>query len=60
MVAGMEPATTRQGEELLRRFPGMALDTFAYDRPDAWRNSWTLFFWAWWIACRRDGSLFWR
>lgn len=31
-------------------FPGMALNTFAYDRPDDWLNSWTLFFWAWWIA----------
>lgn len=34
----------------ISRFPGMALDTFAYDRPDAWLNGWTLFFWAWWIA----------
>lgn len=34
----------------ISRFPGMALNTFAYDRPDAWLNSWTLFFWAWWIA----------
>lgn len=31
-------------------FPSLALDTFAYDRPDAWLNGWTLFFWAWWIA----------
>jgi len=31
-------------------FPSMALDTFAYDRPDEWLNGWTLFFWAWWIA----------
>ena len=31
-------------------FPGMALNTFAYDRPDEWLNGWTLFFWAWWIA----------
>lgn len=36
--------------DTISRFPGMALDTFAYDRPDAWLNSWTLFFWAWWIA----------
>lgn len=34
----------------LANFPGMALDTFAYDRPDEWLNGWTLFFWAWWIA----------
>ncbi|RZU62918.1 choline BCCT transporter BetT [Zhihengliuella halotolerans] len=36
--------------DLISRFPGMALDTFAYDRPDDWLNAWTLFFWAWWIA----------
>ncbi|WP_183666772.1 choline BCCT transporter BetT [Neomicrococcus aestuarii] len=36
--------------DMISRFPGMALDTFAFDRPDAWLNSWTLFFWAWWIA----------
>ncbi|WP_413455690.1 choline BCCT transporter BetT [Glutamicibacter sp. FR1] len=34
----------------LSMFPSMALDTFAYDRPDEWLNGWTLFFWAWWIA----------
>ncbi|EMY33910.1 choline/carnitine/betaine transporter [Arthrobacter crystallopoietes BAB-32] len=36
--------------DTLARFPSMALDTFAYDRPDEWLNGWTLFFWAWWIA----------
>ena len=36
--------------DTLSRFPAMTLDTFAYDRPDAWMNAWTLFFWAWWIA----------
>lgn len=36
--------------DTLSRFPSMALDTFAYDRPDDWLNGWTLFFWAWWIA----------
>ncbi|GAA3708190.1 choline BCCT transporter BetT [Zhihengliuella alba] len=36
--------------DMIARFPGMALDTFAYDRPDDWLNAWTLFFWAWWIA----------
>ncbi len=36
--------------DTLSRFPSMALDTFAFDRPDDWLNSWTLFFWAWWIA----------
>ncbi|MPY96746.1 MAG: BCCT family transporter [Actinophytocola sp.] len=36
--------------DYISRFPGMTLDTFAYDQPTAWLNSWTLFFWAWWIA----------
>ncbi|GAB3653671.1 choline BCCT transporter BetT [Zhihengliuella somnathii] len=36
--------------DMISRLPSMALDTFAYDRPDDWLNAWTLFFWAWWIA----------
>lgn len=36
--------------DFVSRFPGMTLDTFAYERPDDWLASWTLFFWAWWIA----------
>ena len=36
--------------DVLSRFPGMTLDTFAFDRPTDWMNAWTLFFWAWWIA----------
>ncbi|MDB1087314.1 choline BCCT transporter BetT [Streptomyces sp. ACA25] len=32
------------------RFPGMTLNTFAYDQQPEWLNAWTLFFWAWWIA----------
>ena len=36
--------------DTLSRFPALTLNTFAYDRPDAWLNGWTLFFWAWWIA----------
>ncbi|MGH3517129.1 MAG: choline BCCT transporter BetT [Haloechinothrix sp.] len=31
-------------------FADMTLNTFAFDRPTEWLNSWTLFFWAWWIA----------
>ncbi|MDO5627981.1 MAG: choline BCCT transporter BetT [Mobilicoccus sp.] len=31
-------------------FPGLTMETFAYDRPDEWMAGWTLFFWAWWIA----------
>ncbi|QGK68995.1 BCCT family transporter [Allosaccharopolyspora coralli] len=36
--------------DYLSRFPAMTLNTFAYDQPTEWLNSWTLFFWAWWIA----------
>ncbi|MCF8589826.1 choline BCCT transporter BetT [Gordonia liuliyuniae] len=32
------------------RFPSMALDTFAYEDTGDWKATWTLFFWAWWIA----------
>ncbi|WP_025274240.1 choline BCCT transporter BetT [Haloglycomyces albus] len=31
-------------------FPGMTLDTMAYDPNPEWMGLWTLFFWAWWIA----------
>ncbi len=31
-------------------FTDMAMNTFAFDRPTERLNSWTLFFWAWWIA----------
>lgn len=31
-------------------FPGLTLETFAYERPTEWLSAWTLFFWAWWIA----------
>ncbi|PWH06100.1 high-affinity choline transporter BetT [Brachybacterium endophyticum] len=36
--------------DFLSRFPGMLLNTFAWEQPDTWSSSWTLFFWAWWIA----------
>lgn len=36
--------------DFLTRFPVLTLETFPYDRPDAWLNGWTLFFWAWWIT----------
>ncbi|TCP55019.1 choline/glycine/proline betaine transport protein [Tamaricihabitans halophyticus] len=36
--------------DFVSRFPGMTLDTFAYEQPTDWLNSGTLFFWAWWIA----------
>ncbi|WP_406726709.1 choline BCCT transporter BetT [Streptomyces sp. GD-15H] len=36
--------------DYVSRFPSMTLNTFAYDQPIEWLDSWTLFFWAWWIA----------
>ena len=36
--------------DYINRFTGMTLNSFAFDRPDEWMNSWTLFFWAWWVA----------
>lgn len=36
--------------DYINRFMGMTLNTFAFDRPIEWMNSWTLFFWAWWVA----------
>ncbi|WP_197318616.1 choline BCCT transporter BetT [Saccharomonospora sp. NB11] len=36
--------------DYLSNFSNLTLNTFAYDRPTEWLNSWTLFFWAWWIA----------
>ena len=36
--------------DFVTMFPGMTLDTMAYDYPAGWMQSWTLFFWAWWIA----------
>lgn len=41
--------------DFLTGFPGLALDTMAYDElasgdVTAWKSLWTLFFWAWWVA----------
>ncbi|GAB3997587.1 hypothetical protein GCM10029992_21010 [Glycomyces albus] len=36
--------------DYVSRFPSMTMDTFGYDQPVEWLNTWTLFFWAWWIA----------
>ncbi|AHJ74824.1 choline transporter [Kosakonia sacchari] len=36
--------------DYINHFMGMTLNTFAFDRPTQWMNSWTLFFWAWWVA----------
>ncbi|HET8790444.1 MAG TPA: choline BCCT transporter BetT, partial [Modicisalibacter sp.] len=31
-------------------FIDLSMTTYAFDQPTDWLNSWTLFFWAWWIA----------
>lgn len=36
--------------DLVAGFPSMTAQTFAYDQPTDWMATWTLFFWAWWIA----------
>ncbi|GAA3600922.1 choline BCCT transporter BetT [Marihabitans asiaticum] len=36
--------------DFVSMFPGMTLDTMAYDYDAEWMGGWTLFFWAWWIA----------
>jgi choline/glycine/proline betaine transport protein len=44
--------------DFVSSFPGMTMETFAYDRPVDWLNAWTLFFWAWWIAWASFVGLF--
>ena len=44
--------------DFVRSFPGMTMETFAFDRPVDWLNAWTLFFWAWWIAWASFVGLF--
>ena len=39
-------------------FPEMTMETFAFEQPTAWMQSWTLFFWAWWIAWASFVGLF--
>ncbi|WJY67051.1 choline BCCT transporter BetT [Corynebacterium auris] len=40
--------------DYISRFPSMTMQTFAYaedqEAVNAWLSSWTLFFWAWWVA----------
>ncbi len=43
-------AITMNVGDFVSMFPGMTLDTMAYDHPAEWMNLWTLFFWAWWVA----------
>ncbi len=39
-------------------FPGLTMQTFAFEQPTDWLNAWTLFFWAWWIAWASFVGLF--
>jgi len=36
--------------DYISRFPSLALESFAFQQPKEWMSSWTLFFWAWWVA----------
>ncbi len=36
--------------DLVAYFPQMTMDTMAYSDVEIWKNAWTLFFWAWWVA----------
>ncbi|MGX9607975.1 choline transporter [Acinetobacter sp. T63] len=36
--------------DYISQFPQLSLTSFPFQQPKEWMNSWTLFFWAWWIA----------
>lgn len=36
--------------DYISQFPSLSLTSFAFEQPREWMQSWTLFFWAWWIA----------
>lgn len=36
--------------DYITQFPQLSLTSFPFEQPKEWMNSWTLFFWAWWIA----------
>lgn len=36
--------------DYLSGFVKLSLNTYAFNPPSDWLNSWTVFFWAWWIA----------
>jgi choline/glycine/proline betaine transport protein len=44
--------------DFVSSFPRLTMETFAFDQPTAWMQSWTLFFWAWWIAWASFVGLF--
>lgn len=36
--------------DYLSGFVDLSFQTYAFEQPTDWLNSWTIFFWAWWIA----------
>lgn len=44
--------------DFVSMFPGMTLETFAYEDANEWMGFWTLFFWAWWVAWASFVGLF--
>jgi choline/glycine/proline betaine transport protein len=44
--------------DFVSSFPRLTMETFAFEQPTAWMQSWTLFFWAWWIAWASFVGLF--
>ncbi|WP_210603184.1 choline BCCT transporter BetT [Brevibacterium oceani] len=44
--------------DVVRLFPNMVGQTFAFEDTGTWMTDWTLFFWAWWIAFASFVGLF--
>jgi choline/glycine/proline betaine transport protein len=44
--------------DFVSMFPGMTMETFAFDDANEWMGYWTLFFWAWWVAWASFVGLF--
>jgi len=44
--------------DFVAKFPGMTMDTMAFEGANEWMNLWTLFFWAWWVAWASFVGLF--
>ncbi|MGO2035076.1 MAG: choline BCCT transporter BetT [Brevibacterium sp.] len=44
--------------DVVRLFPDMVGQTFAFEDTGTWMTDWTLFFWAWWIAFASFVGLF--
>jgi choline/glycine/proline betaine transport protein len=44
--------------DFVSSFPRLTMETFAFEQPTVWMQTWTLFFWAWWIAWASFVGLF--